>query len=57
MTEDEADKAHEVSELFQELIITLGATLLKNLTPTQQEYIVYKACNEFRFWRIKDKLQ
>lgn len=57
MTEDEADKAHEVSELFQELIVALGATLLKNLTPAQQEYVVYKACSEFRFWRIEDELQ
>lgn len=56
MTEEDADKAHEVSELFQELIVMLGVTMLKNLNRAQQEYILMKAHDEFRFWRIEDEL-
>ena len=57
MTEEDADKAHEVSELFQELIVRLGATMHKNLTLAQQEYVLIKAHDEFRFWRIEDELK
>lgn len=56
MTEDEADKAHEISVLFQELIVSTGVTLLKDLNQEQRDYVVTKAHDEFRFWRIEDKL-
>lgn len=56
MTEEDANKAHQVSELFQELIVMLGATMLKNLNRAQQEYVLTKADDEFRFWRIEDEL-
>lgn len=57
MTKEDADKAHEVSELFQELIVGVGATMLKNLNPAQQEYVLIKVHDEFRFWRIEDELK
>ena len=57
MTEEDADKAHEVSELFQELIVGIGATMLKNLNPAQREYVLIKMHDEFRFWRIEDELK
>ena len=56
MTEDEGDQAHEVSEMFQELIVSIGATLLAPLNDEQREYVIYKASNEFRFWRVEDAL-
>ena len=51
------DKAHEVSQLFQDLIVSIGVTLLSDLTPAQQEYVLTKAHDEFRFWRIEDELK
>ncbi len=57
MKRKEADHAHEVSELFQDLIISTGVTLLKTLTAEQQEYVLTKAADEFRFWRIEDELR
>lgn len=56
MTDEEYDKAHEASELFQELIISVGVTLLKDLTQEQRDYVLNKAHDEFRFWRIESKL-
>ena len=56
MNEEEFDKAHETSELFQELIVSLGVTLLKDLTQEQRDYVINKAHDEFRFWRIESKL-
>lgn len=53
----EADKAHEVSELFQDLIVSMGVTLLSGMTAAQQEYVLEKAADEFRFWRIEDELK
>ena len=57
MTEEDADQAHEISELYQELIVKTGAVLLANLTEEQREYVIYKASNEFRFWRVEDELK
>lgn len=56
MSEDEADEAHRISEAFQALIVSIGATLIKDLSPAQQEYVLGKAHDEFRFWRIEDEL-
>ena len=53
----EADKAHEMSELFQDLIVSMGVTLLSGLTKAQQEYVLTKAQDEFRFWRVEEELQ
>ena len=50
MNEDEAQVAHETSEMFQDLIVSIGTTL-------QQEYVLTKAHDEFRFWRIEDELK
>jgi len=55
MTEEEADRAHEISELYQELIVKTGAVLLADLTEEQRDYVIYKASNEFRFWRVEDE--
>jgi hypothetical protein len=57
MKTKEADKAHEVSELFQDLIVSMGVTLLSGLTKEQQEYVLTKAHDEFRFWRIEEELR
>lgn len=57
MSEEDADQAHEISELYQELIVKTGAVLLTNLTEEQREYVIYKASNEFRFWRVEDELK
>ncbi len=57
MSENEADVAHEASELFQELIVSTGVTLLRGLTAEQQEYVIVKAHDEFRFWRVEDALK
>lgn len=57
MSENEADVAHEASELFQKLIVSTGVTLLRGLTAEQQEYVITKAHDEFRFWRVKDALK
>ena len=56
MNEEEFDKAHETSELFQEMIVSLGVTLLKDLTQEQRDYVINKAHDEFSFWRIKWRL-
>lgn len=57
MTEEEMDKAHEYSELFQELIISTGVALLTELTDEQREYVLTKAHDEFRFLRIEPRLR
>ena len=57
MNEDEAQVAHETSEMFQDLIVSIGTTLLRSLSPDQQEYVLTKAHDEFRFWRIEDELK
>lgn len=57
MKERDAAKAYEVSEMFQNLIISMGVTLLAGLKPEQQEYVLTKAQDEFRFWRIEEKLR
>ena len=57
MSEDDGDKAHEILELFQDLIISIGVTLLKDLTAEQQDYVLVKCHDEFRFWRIEDALK
>ena len=57
MTEEDTDQAYEISELYQELIVKTGAVLLANLTEEQREYVIYKASDEFRFWRVKDELK
>ena len=57
MTDEEGDVAHEASEMFQELIVSMGATLLAPLNEEQREYVIDKASNEFRFWRVKDALK
>ena len=57
MTEEEANRAHEISELYQELIVKTGAVLLADLTEEQREYVINKASNEFRFWRIDDEFK
>lgn len=56
MDEQDADKAHEVLQQFDKMIIYIGAELLANLTNEQREYVLDKMADEFRFWRIKDKL-
>jgi hypothetical protein len=56
MDEEEMDIAHNISEKFQECVVKLGAVLLTGLTPDQQQYILTKAHDEFRFWRIEDEL-
>ncbi len=56
MDEQDADKAHEVLQQFDKMIIYIGAELLANLTNEQREYVLNKMADEFRFWRIKDKL-
>ena len=57
MTDEEGDVAHEAAERFQELIVSMGATLLAPLNEEQREYVIYKASNEFRFWRVEDALK
>lgn len=57
MTEEQADKAHEVYVLYQELVVKVGATLLEPLTLHQREYVIYKMQDEFRFWRVEDQLK
>lgn len=57
MKRKESDKAHEVSELFQDLIVATGVTLLSGLTEEQREYVLIKAHDEFRFWRVEDELR
>lgn len=57
MKERDAVKAHEVSEMFQDLIVSMGVTLLAGLKPEQQEYVLTKAQDEFRFWRIEEELK
>lgn len=56
MTEDEADEAHKVSELFQDMIVSVGVTLLKDLNQEQRDYVITKCHDEFRFWRVEDGL-
>ena len=56
MKANDADNAHEVSEAFQEAVIQLGIAMLLNLTNEQREYVITKAHDEFRFWRITDRL-
>ena len=57
MTDEEWDVAHEASEMFQELIVSMGAILLAPLNEEQREYVIYTASNEFRFWRVEDALK
>lgn len=57
MTEEEGDEAHTVSEQFQDIIVAVGTALLLPLTPAQREYVLVKAHDEFRFWRIEDELK
>ena len=56
MTDEDGVVAHETSELFQELIVSTGVTLLKGLTPDQRDYVLSQAHNEFRFRRVEDAL-
>ena len=56
MTKDEMDRAHDLYEMFSQLIVVTGVTLLKNLTPAQQEYVIVKLGGEFRFWNIEEAL-
>jgi hypothetical protein len=55
MNEAEADKAHEVLNLFQDVIVSAGIALLKDLTPEQQKYVLAKCHDGFRFWRVEEK--
>lgn len=56
MTEHEAEQAHQASERFQQCIIDLGMAQLSDLTAEQREYVLRKAADEFRFWRINDAI-
>ena len=57
MNDDDFDKAHDVMEQFSQLIVVTGVTLLKDLTPAQQEYVIMKMGDEFRFWNIEESLR
>jgi hypothetical protein len=57
MNDDEFDKAHDVMEQFSELVVVTGITLLKDLTPAQQEYVIMKMGDEFRFWNVEEALR
>lgn len=57
MTDEEEYEAHLASEMFQELIVSIGTTLLTPLNDEQREYVLTKAHDEFRFWRVEDKLK
>jgi hypothetical protein len=57
LTVDEADQAHEVLQRYQDAIVILGADMLENLNPVQQEYVLDKCNDEFRFWRVGDHLR
>jgi hypothetical protein len=50
MNNEESRKAHEVSEAFQDAIIG-------DLSFRAQEYVLVKAHDEFRFWRVSDALK
>lgn len=57
MDDEEGFVAHQVSEQFQEMIVQIGKLLLEPLSDEQREYVIYKAENEFRFWRVEDALK
>ncbi len=57
MKPKDGDKAHEVLELFQDLVISTGVTLLQPLSAEQREYVLVKMHDEFRFWRVEDELK
>ena len=57
MNDEEMEVAHEASVMFQDLIVYMGATLLAPLNEEQREYVIYKASNEFRFWRVEGALK
>lgn len=57
MKPEDGDKAHEVLELFQDLVISTGVTLLQPLSAEQREYVLVKMHDEFRFWRVEDELK
>ena len=57
MNDDEFVKAHDVMEQFSQLIVVTGVTLLKDLTPAQQEYVIMKMGDEFRFWNVEEVLR
>ena len=57
MNDRDGSIAHEVSELLQETIVQVGAAMLLRLTDEQREYVLAKAHDEFRFWRIEGELK
>ena len=57
LTVDEADQAHEVLQQYQDAIVSLGANMLEKLNPVQQEYVLDKCHDEFRFWRVGDQIR
>ena len=57
MNDEDFDNAHEVLELFQGLVISIGTTLLQPLSAEQREYVLVKMHDEFRFWGVEDELK
>ena len=53
MSNDEMDDALEILESLDNIIVTVGKQMLKNLTEEQRELIIRKLSDEFRFWRLK----
>jgi len=52
MNEEDMDEAHEVLEAYQEALVVVGRSMLQRLSVVQQEYVVRKLQDEFRFWRL-----
>lgn len=52
MTEEQAEQAHKALEALDAAIIAAGKQIFLHLNAEQQEYVVTKMNDEFRFWRL-----
>ena len=51
--EDDFDKAHFVYQMIDAMIVGAGREMLEDLTAAEQEYVITKLHDEFRFWRLE----
>jgi hypothetical protein len=51
--DDDFDKAHFVYQMIDAMIIGAGRQMLEDLTREEQDYVITKLHEEFRFWRLE----
>jgi hypothetical protein len=53
MDNDDFEKAHFVYQMIDAMIVGAGREMLEDLTAAEQEYVITKLHDEFRFWRLE----